>query len=108
MPQGWDLPQELGGLLDEQSLHGLPNHDQGYPLGCKPPRLGTHHQNANACSYTARHTDPTTSQAHGHAKARPVVANSQASLNNSATLWLHLPSGPMTPVQGWTGNRSST
>ena len=31
---------ELGGLQDEQSLHGLLNHDQGYPLGCKPPRLG--------------------------------------------------------------------
>ena len=23
--------------MDEQSLHGLPNHEQGYPLGCKPP-----------------------------------------------------------------------
>ena len=46
--QRWDLPLELGGLLYEHSSQGLPNHNQGYPLGCKPPRLCTHLQNPNA------------------------------------------------------------
>ena len=44
VPHGGDLPQELGGLLDEQSLHGLSSNDQGNPLGFKPPPQGTHRQ----------------------------------------------------------------
>ena len=108
VPQGWDLPQELGGLLDEQSLHGLPYHEQGYPLGCKLSSLGTQLQNADALSYTARRTDPTTCHTHTDARARQLVGNSQATLNNSATLWVHLASGLMTPLQVWTRNRSST
>ena len=51
VPQGWDLTQELGGLLDEQSLHWLPNHDQGYPFVANLP--------ANAPTIKMLTPDPT-------------------------------------------------
>ena len=107
-PRDGTSPRNWVGCWTSRVCTGCPINDQGNPLGCKPPRQCTHRQNAYTSSYTARHTDPTTSHAHVHAKARQVVANSQASLNNSAMRWVHLASSPMTPVQVWTRNRSST